>query len=116
MTDERKMQAGDDPADFTVDQVQAHLATADDTEQERVLQAERDGRARVSLVGGDEGTYDEQVGREDTTSAFIIPNHNTIPQSVQDEDAARRNEELQEAGVNQAQGFIGSDGSANLLG
>lgn len=40
MTDETKMQAGDNPDDFTVDQVNAYLATADQDEVDRVLAAE----------------------------------------------------------------------------
>lgn len=44
---------GGDPGDFTVDQVNGHLAkdTTDDTERERVLQAERNGQARVGILG-----------------------------------------------------------------
>lgn len=129
MTDESKMQTGDDPADFTVDQVNAHLATAEDDERDRVLAAERDtdagGKARKGVLDWYDGTaegedadgvYDEYVERQDTTSAFIIPSHNTVPQAVQDEDATARNQELEDAGVNQPQGFIGSDGASNLLG
>lgn len=40
MTDETKMEAGDNPADFTVDQVTAHLTTADPAEFARVKAAE----------------------------------------------------------------------------
>jgi hypothetical protein len=131
MTDDTKtMQAGDDPGDFTIPQVTAYLdglpdGPDKDAEVQRVLDAERAGQARTGLVGsmppdepedgGEGGVYDEAVTRE-TTDAFIIPNYNTIPQSVQDEDAAARNQELVDAGVNQDQGFIGSDGRANLLG
>lgn len=49
----RVMTAGDDPNDFTVDQVNAYLKTASDEEKERVLQAERDGQARKTIVGDD---------------------------------------------------------------
>jgi hypothetical protein len=40
-----------DPSPHTVDEVRAHLEGADDRERRRVLDAERAGRARVSLVG-----------------------------------------------------------------
>jgi hypothetical protein len=123
-----------DPKDFGVEQVNAALDTYRDhdadnyqAERERVLGLEVDGKARTTILEGphaldsgtpeddDEPAYDDVTG-VDTTSAFIIPNHNTVPQALQDEDAAARNAELEDAGVNQAQGFIGSDGSANLLG
>lgn len=52
--DDPGMQAGDNPDDFTVDQVNAHLAGADDDERDRVLAAERDGQGRVGIVGHDD--------------------------------------------------------------
>lgn len=49
---ERKgMSAGDDPADFTVAEVQAYLSSADDVETERVLTAEAAGKNRSSITG-----------------------------------------------------------------
>lgn len=45
------MQDGDDPKDFTVAQVQAHLASASDEERDRVLEAEAAGKNRATLVG-----------------------------------------------------------------
>lgn len=39
-----------DPAEHTVAEVEKHLAGADDTERERVLAAERAGKARSSLL------------------------------------------------------------------
>lgn len=129
----KTMQPGDDPGDFTNDQVNAYLASLgtehdDDVERERVLDQERGGQARVGIVGPaeeqpeptpePEASYDDVVEREDvgTTDAFIIPNHNTVSQDVQVEAAAAANAELVEAGVNQAQGFIGSDATSTLLG
>lgn len=45
------MGEGDDPADFTVDQVNAYLENAEEDEVERVLEAERDGEARKGILG-----------------------------------------------------------------
>ena len=45
------MQEGDDPADFTVDQVNAYLEEADEDEVDRVLEAERQGEARKGILG-----------------------------------------------------------------
>lgn len=42
-----------DPSDHTVDEVEAYLATADDAERERVLAAEKAGKARKSLHASD---------------------------------------------------------------
>jgi hypothetical protein len=44
------MQAGNDPGDFTPEQVSAFLTTADDAERERVLAAERDGKNRAGVL------------------------------------------------------------------
>jgi hypothetical protein len=47
----RPVDAGQfDPARHTIEQVQAHLATADDAERTRVLDAERAGKARQGLL------------------------------------------------------------------
>lgn len=56
MTDEQQttMKAGDNPDDFTVDQVTAFLATADDAEKARVIEAEKHGQGRKGIVGEDE--------------------------------------------------------------
>lgn len=40
-----------DPADHTVDEVNAYLANADDTERDRVLDDERNGKGRTSITG-----------------------------------------------------------------
>lgn len=40
-----------DPADHTVDEVKTYLDGADDDERDRVLVAEKDGKARTSLIG-----------------------------------------------------------------
>jgi hypothetical protein len=45
------MAAGDDPADFKVEAVQAYLAGADDAEKERVLAAETAGKNRSTITG-----------------------------------------------------------------
>jgi hypothetical protein len=45
------MSVGDDPADFTVAEVQAYLAGADDAEKERVLAAEAASKNRSTITG-----------------------------------------------------------------
>ena len=59
MADE-KMKAGDDPSDFTVDEVKEFLAGADDDEKARVLEVEasEDGKQRKSLA--DDGDADNE--------------------------------------------------------
>lgn len=49
-TEPKPMSAGDDPGDFNVTEVQAYLATADEAEKARVLEAEKDGKNRSSLL------------------------------------------------------------------
>lgn len=39
-----------DPSDHTVDEVNAYLANADDDERDRVLEAERSGKGRTSII------------------------------------------------------------------
>jgi hypothetical protein len=46
----RTMSDGDDPGDFTVEQVNAHLANADDAERTRVIEAEAAGKNRASIT------------------------------------------------------------------
>lgn len=43
-----------DPADHNVEDVLAHLEKADDDERDRVLAAERAGKARKGVLGSDE--------------------------------------------------------------
>src|SRR5690606_6715160 len=47
------MGAGDDPADFTVEQVNDYLSTLDPESPEyiRVMEAEQNGKARVGIIG-----------------------------------------------------------------
>jgi hypothetical protein len=40
-----------DPSQHSVDEVQDYLASADDAERDRVLAAERDGKARKTILG-----------------------------------------------------------------
>lgn len=40
-----------DPSAHTVEEVNAHLAEVDDDDGDRVLQAERDGKARSGILG-----------------------------------------------------------------
>lgn len=40
-----------DPADYNVDDVNDYLADADEDEYERVMSAERAGKARVGIIG-----------------------------------------------------------------
>lgn len=63
MADETTMQTGDDPGDFTVEQVQAHLDGADKDERTRVLDAERAGKARVGILGSGETPEDTTKGQ-----------------------------------------------------
>lgn len=49
-----KMKTGADPGEHTVDEVTVHLETADDAERARVLEAERAGKARKTILGEDE--------------------------------------------------------------
>lgn len=44
-----------DPTGYTVDEVNDYLANADEAERDRVLQAERDGKARKGIVEGPTG-------------------------------------------------------------
>jgi hypothetical protein len=48
-----EMQAGDDPADFTVDEVIEFMSKPDttDEERERILEAEGEGKARTGILG-----------------------------------------------------------------
>lgn len=64
MTDEQTMKAGDDPKDFTVDQVNAYLAgdDVDEAERRRVLEAEKDGEGRVGILDGPHGYADSEGG------------------------------------------------------
>lgn len=111
------------PDEHTVAEVNDYLREQHDAEDgtleiERVLDAERAGQNRKGIVGEPtEPTYDAAVERDDVgqTAGFIVPSHNTVSQADQEDDAARRNEELAAAGVIQEQGFIGTDGAANLL-
>ena len=43
-----------DPDEHTVDEVLAHLAKAEEDERERVLAAERAGKARKGVLGSDD--------------------------------------------------------------
>lgn len=84
MAEETKtMSAGDDPADYTVDQVNAHLASADDQERERVLAAERDGEARKGVLEGSQASTDDQDGGEggDGLAGTGNPNDLATPSS-----------------------------------
>lgn len=60
MADDQTTTPGYNPADYTVEQVNDYLKTADDAERERVLEAERDGKARTGIVG--DGSDDSPEG------------------------------------------------------
>lgn len=47
-----------DPAEHSVSEVKAYLEDADEEERQRVLEAERHGKARKSLLPDDEGDED----------------------------------------------------------
>lgn len=53
--EETEGEAQFDPSEHNIAEVEKHLAAADDTERERVLAAEREGKARKSLLSDDEG-------------------------------------------------------------
>lgn len=60
-----------DPTDYSVDEVNDYLNTlsgTDDPEYQRVLQAERDGKARKGILGDDEPEADTD-GRMSTRGA-----------------------------------------------
>lgn len=57
-----------DPGEHTVAQVREHLAGADEAERERVLEAERAGKARASLIGSDESPASPEPDRFDATA------------------------------------------------
>lgn len=91
MADE-KMKAGDDPADFTVDQVNAYLATADDDEKTRVLAAEQEGEARKGILEGS-AAKDDDTPADDTADA--TPEDSGVirdPDAQSDPDAAPKDE------------------------
>ena len=81
---DQTMKTGDDPKDFTVDQVNAHLSSADDDERGRVLQAERDGEGRKGILEGphnpapQEGSGDE-TGEPSGLAATGNPNDMAAP-------------------------------------
>jgi hypothetical protein len=72
MTDTARMEAGNDPADFTVTQVNDYLNTltgTDDPEYQRVLAAESEGQARKGIIGdGDAPEQGDANGTADTTT------------------------------------------------
>lgn len=40
-----------DPGEYTVRKVNDHLATVDDAERDRILKAEKKGKARAGIIG-----------------------------------------------------------------
>lgn len=56
-----------DPSEHTVDEVNEHLATADDAERERVLKAEAEGKNRSTVKAPESG--DGTTPGLDTSSA-----------------------------------------------
>lgn len=106
------MQAGDDPADFTVEQVQAHLASTDDDERARVLAAETGGKGRKGVTGYGQPDADSvDAPRPQTADAVVVTRPGSVNQAEADADADRRNTELEKAGVISKSGYIGSDGN-----
>jgi hypothetical protein len=77
MSDETRMEAGDDPADFTVDQVNDYLNRTEGAGSEAhtaVLAAERQGQARKGILGaydaeGSDKPEDDSDGRLTTKGA-----------------------------------------------
>jgi hypothetical protein len=53
-TDDDRLPSGYDPGDYTVAEVAAELAHANDAERSRVLELERAGQGRVGIVGHDD--------------------------------------------------------------
>lgn len=69
-----------DPADHNVADVQTYLANATPAEQDRVIAAERAGKARVSLVGDKieqlpDGEVDESLNVEHEHPGYGEPMH-----------------------------------------
>lgn len=55
------MEAGDNPSGYTVGQVNAYLATADEDEVRRVLEAEQGGHQRVGILEGPHATPEDDA-------------------------------------------------------
>lgn len=53
-----------DPADHTVDEVTTYLQTASQEERDRVIAAEQDGKARVTILNWTESTVEEPAAQE----------------------------------------------------
>lgn len=114
MSEDVKMQAGDNPADYTVDQVQDYLAGADDTERKRVQDAEAadDGKQRKGVLDyGKPADDSADAPKPATADAIVVQRPGTVDQGAADADAKARNAELEQAGVISDRGYIGSDAS-----
>lgn len=89
------MVAGDDPADYTVDQVTDFLKGADDDERRRVLEAEQDGQARKGILEGPQATQDgpevtgEGDGPTDDDAPTSGPAEATYVDAFQAQEASR---------------------------
>lgn len=99
MADETKMQAGDNPGDYTVDQVNAYLADQDADERRRVLEAEESGENRKGIVYGPHGYADDApttsptgdtgtVGTDPVTGGPATTEHVVTPTEANDQAVA----------------------------
>ena len=85
------------PADYTVDDVNAYLADASQEERARVLEAEQDGEGRKGILGGPYGTgqadpSDPEEGESQPTGS------GTVHQDGAPEDLVAVVEEAEEKG------------------
>lgn len=90
-----------DPSTHSVEDVRAHLASADDAERDRVLTAERDGKARTTLLESPEATA--TTTRAKTFQEVTQADQRTDTEREADDNAAaaenyRANQEALEAG------------------
>jgi hypothetical protein len=76
---EQQFTTESDPADFTVDQVNAYLATADEAEQKRVLDAEASGKNRSTIKAPDGDQADQGDG---TTPGLDTGSADTLKQAA----------------------------------
>lgn len=78
------MKAGDNPADYTVAQVNDYLATADDAEKARVLEAERTSAAPRKGITGVDTPQDAQEPAQGDNSAQEAPSTTTRATTFQE--------------------------------
>lgn len=78
------MNKGDDPGDYTVDDVKAYLDSADQSERDRVLSAESSGKARVGVT---EYSVAESAGSSDAVELGAKADTESAKQGIETQDA-----------------------------